>query len=1163
LRIGSIALAAVASALTAVPASAQSWNLYDGLVSAPTIGFAPMNYEVAGQLQNQPAIISLTMTNGSGTLTNGFVMDTGSTGIIATPDKFQPGANDKPVGTGFQYYSSSGRQENGTFYETTVVINDGQGNPVATSKVTVLQVTSVTCRFTDKGCVATNNPTGVAYMGVGFNRGVSSLQPPAPYTNTNPFTNVVSLANGASMANYRQGYRITNNGVTLGITSAETNGFGFVKLEPNGSGNPNDPWSGAPMTITVGGATGTGNILPDSGIGYAFLTPPSGATLQTQPCPGNVGTCIAPSNTTELAVYLPGQSSPVGRYTFNTGGTGNPTEPTFVQLVPDGPAVFLNTGRQFYAGFDYVFDAVGGYVGYRWTSPTGATGASTSTVALIGNVNLQDGFLSSMPTYLMGATTLLQQGSGQFSAEISGSGPLTIGSGTVTLTGVNTYTGGTVVNSGATLVVQADSGMGAAAGGLTLNGGTLQALANFTVARTTTLGANGGTFNTNGNNVTVANAIGGAGSLTKTGAGILTLTGAQTYQGGTVVNGGTLQLASGASLSSRGGLTVNSGIFDLNGATVTVSSLSGTGGTIALGNGRLVDNGTGTTTLSSIITGTGGLTKNGTGNLILTAVNTYSGATVVTGGKLTVNGSITSNVTVESTGTLGGSGLINGNITHTGTMAPGNSIGTLTINGSFTQSAGSTYQVEIDNTGQADRINVIGVPGTATLQSGTTVAVLPAAGGYGRSTRYTILTATGGVIGTYGNVSLANSAFLVPSLSYDANNVFLTVDVRFANGGQTPNQLAVGYALDQAYGSGSMSSDFANVLSAMTMLTPQQGAQALATLSGQSYTGFGTVAVQGAQSFMNAFSQQAGGGKGGGSIALAEACDVACDTTVGPRWGAWGGGVGAFGTVAGNYNAPGLTYNLGGFAAGLDYRFAQNAVAGVAVGYNAATLYPQGSSGVGNVGTLQFALYGEYTAGNAYLDAMAGYARSDNRLTRQIIIPGVNPRTAYGQTTSNQFFGQLEAGYKFVVAPSFGGYVTPFARLQASTSTQDGFTETGANSLNLSVASQTTNSLRTVLGAQLGAGLDMGWKDKLNVAFRLGWSHEFADMNRPVTAAFVGAPAFNFTTQGAVAPRDGVVLGLGLNTAITNMTSLFFRYDGELAGGNTNHTLSGGVRFVW
>jgi outer membrane autotransporter protein len=184
-------------------------------------------------------------------------------------------------------------------------------------------------------------------------------------------------------------------------------------------------------------------------------------------------------------------------------------------------------------------------------------------------------------------------------------------------------------------------------------------------------------------------------------------------------------------------------------------------------------------------------------------------------------------------------------------------------------------------------------------------------------------------------------------------------------------------------------------------------------------------------------------------------------------------------------------------------------------------------------------------------------------MTRPIVIPGLAFRSAQGYTTANTFFGQLETGYKIVVAPSFGGFVTPFARLQASTSTQNGFSETGADSLNLTVAAQTTNSLRTVLGAQFGAGIDAPWRNKLDLVLRLGWSHDFADLSRPVTGAFAGAPTIGFTTFGAQAPRDGVVLGLGANTTVAERTSVYLRYDGDLAGGNTNHILSAGVRYVW
>ena len=84
--------------------------------------------------------------------------------------------------------------------------------------------------------------------------------------------------------------------------------------------------------------------------------------------------------------------------------------------------------------------------------------------------------------------------------------------------------------------------------------------------------------------------------------------------------------------------------------------------------------------------------------------------------------------------------------------------------------AGSTYQVEANAQGQSDRINV---GGAAAIQGGT-VQVLAAAGNYANSTTYTIVRANGGVAGTYSAVT-SNFGFLTPTLSYDANDVFLTL----------------------------------------------------------------------------------------------------------------------------------------------------------------------------------------------------------------------------------------------------------------------------------------------------------------------------------------------------------------------------------------------------
>ncbi|WP_198161246.1 autotransporter-associated beta strand repeat-containing protein, partial [Variovorax sp. WDL1] len=181
------------------------------------------------------------------------------------------------------------------------------------------------------------------------------------------------------------------------------------------------------------------------------------------------------------------------------------------------------------------------------------------------------------------------------------------GTGTLTLTGSNSYTGGTRFDAGV-VSVSRDANLGSASGGLVFNGGTLRTTADLAMNRATTLGASGGTFDTlAGTTLSQQGAIGGAGGLTKTGAGLLTLTGVNTYEGGTTISAGTL--AGSAASFGSGAITNNAALL------IDQASDEALGNTFA---------------------GSGALTKTGAGTLTLTGENSYSGGTDLKQGGIAV-----------------------------------------------------------------------------------------------------------------------------------------------------------------------------------------------------------------------------------------------------------------------------------------------------------------------------------------------------------------------------------------------------------------------------------------------------------------------------------------------------------------------------------------------
>ncbi|MBD8092550.1 autotransporter domain-containing protein [Pseudomonas fluorescens] len=253
------------------------------------------------------------------------------------------------------------------------------------------------------------------------------------------------------------------------------------------------------------------------------------------------------------------------------------------------------------------------------------------------------------------------------------------------------------------------------------------------------------------------NDIDGPGGLTKLGEGVLALTGDNTYEGGTRIENGVLQLGMGGTRGSVTGNIVNNAVLAFHRADEYV--------------------------FQEVISGTGSLETYG-GTLRLQGNNTYSGDTHVNGGFLTVDGSVESRVNVNYGGSLGGFGRVGSLVVQNGgTLALGPSVGTLTVSDDARFEPGSLYEVKIAaDMNSSDRLQVLGavelLGGTVSVRlegDENPLAQLSAEALFSR--KYDIVTAQKGVTNRFASVTPQYN-YITALLDYgDKNKVMLNFDL--------------------------------------------------------------------------------------------------------------------------------------------------------------------------------------------------------------------------------------------------------------------------------------------------------------------------------------------------------------------------------------------------
>ena len=538
---------------------------------------------------------------------------------------------------------------------------------------------------------------------------------------------------------------------------------------------------------------------------------------------------------------------------------------------------------------------------------------------------------------------------------------------------------------------------------------------------------------------------------------------------GSVVSGGT---------GGNGALNVNSGGGGDGGVGVYLpfanSNLTVVSGTVSGGNGG--------------INGAPGLGGIGVVGLGLTINNTGT----ITGG-FANGGAGAQNYAVQFTGgtnVASYTGTYAGGINVAdGSFQPalnGSAVGTtLVTTGPIAFAPGTSFNIRITPTAN----DSVTATGAATL-GGAAVNVAAGAGTYA-TRQYTILTAAGGLGGTTFGAVTSNLAFLMPTLTYDANDVFLNITgnavatqpggVDYRTAAATRNQLAVAGGLTNA---SNLNGNTGPILTALNQLTVPQAQAAFDSLSGEGITATQNLAHREAELFTSAiFDQTTLYGSGGGNqitltapqpgfFALAPGASVAGDgtaTTFKPQpireladlpaarpfiapvavaptrtWRAWGTGFGGDEEIHANpvVGFAAQSNQIFGGAVGVDYQISPNYLAGVAVGgsdgeFSVPNRSTSGSSTGGHVAFYDLAVFGPY-----YGASSTSASFYQNRTTRTVAgFGGLGTETERGNFFSDEFRSRLEVGRVFANPYGAGATVTPFVALEIAELRTNGFGE--------------------------------------------------------------------------------------------------------------------------
>ncbi len=624
-------------------------------------------------------------------------------------------------------------------------------------------------------------------------------------------------------------------------------------------------------------------------------------------------------------------------------------------------------------------------------------------------------------------------------------------------------------------------------------------------------------------------------SMVKAGAGTLTLTSDHINVASVVIEDGTLRFNSVGAPSSGPSLRADA----------------------IINNGTLVFDGDRPLSAYAGISGSGSLIKDGSGKVQLGDANAYTGGTIVNQGLLWTYGTLPGNTQVNAGGVVhareyAGDLSNAGTVDATGIEGYGHaSIERIVVDGDYRQGADGTLMVSLGRR--------LDVAGTATLDGGT-LEISSYAENYVASAHTTVLTAAGGLAGTFDQVVQGSQApvFTVTGIGYDANSVWLetqprdvTVAAAGSGIGYTPASTSAAERVQGAFEQlndriathtlAGVPDDFLHAAGQFQRAPSIEAAQAsLRSLSGQLH------AASAAMTFRSIDA---------GNEALADHFDQLRDARAAA--GMWTQQLGGNGSMA-RSGFDGVGYQFNGWLVGNDYRIGRNGVAGFAFGQGMGLQQLQHGIDRDDSRRTEGMVYAGLSGDRWYAQGRVGFGHVRQDVHRQLLL-GSAADGVWTRYDSRYEAAYGESGLRFGVA---GLRIAPFMSVEYARSDRDAFAEAGAGGFGLRSNAQALERWQASLGLRATRRWNFGHGRALDFGAHAQWRRELGADDDAIDASFVGLEQWS-PLAGIGLSRRGSLVGVGLDARLSPRAALKLSYDYERGQYDSAQGVSAGLNMAF